>query len=101
VELDLGVAAEDRAPDDHGLHGAVGRLVEELEVVRPDEVVAERLGVSHEGHHELARRLVVQLAWAAHLLETVAVSVWPCSLPETTATAPYSPRQRAVVRITP
>ena len=32
---------------------------------------------------------------------SVSVSVLPASLPETTATAPYSPSARAVVRTTP
>ena len=36
-------------------------------------MVADRLRVPDEGHDELARRLVVQLAWAADLLEAPVV----------------------------
>ena len=73
VELDLRIAAEDRDPHDHRLDGAVGGLVEELDVVRPDEDVADRLSVADERHHELARGLVVELARAADLLELAVV----------------------------
>ena len=69
VELDLRIAAEDRDPHDHRFDRAVCGLVEELDVVRADEDVAERLCVADERHHELARGLVVELARAADLLE--------------------------------
>ena len=73
MELDLRVAAEDRDPHDHRLDRAVGGLVEELEVVRSHEDVAERLCVADERHDELARGLVVELARAADLLELAVV----------------------------
>ena len=73
VQLDLRIAAEDRDPHDHRLDRAVGGLVEELDVVRADEDVAERLSIADERHHELARGLVVELARAADLLEPAVV----------------------------
>ena len=39
--------------------------------------------------------------WIMSSMSVVAVSVFPTIRPDTTATAPYSPRQRAVVRMTP
>ena len=73
MQLDLRVAAEQRDPHDHRLDRTLGGLGEELDVVRPDERLAQRLRVADEGHHELARRLVVELARAADLLEPAVV----------------------------
>ena len=69
MQLDLRVASEERDPNDHRLDRALDRLVQELDIVRPHEELAERLGVTDERHHELARRLVVELARATDLLE--------------------------------
>ena len=73
MQLDLRVASEERDAHDHRLDRALGRLVQELDVVRPHEDVAERLRVADERHHELARRVVVELARAADLLEPAVV----------------------------
>ena len=69
MELDLRVAAEHRHPDDHRLERAVRRLGEELDVVRTDERSADLVRVAHEAHDELVRRMVVELAGRADLLE--------------------------------
>ena len=73
MQLDLRIAPEERHAHDHRLDRALGRLVQELDVVRPDERLAERLSVSHEGHHELTRRLVVELPRAPDLFEPAVV----------------------------
>ena len=73
MELDLRIASQEGDADDHRLDCAVHRLGEEVDVVRPHERLAERLRVADERHHELARRVVVELAWAAGLLEAPVV----------------------------
>ena len=73
MQLDLRVAAEERDPHDHRLDRTLGGFGEELDVVRPDERLAQRLRVAHEGHDELARRLVVELPRAADLFEPAVV----------------------------
>ena len=50
---------------------------------------------------EAAYAPVRSKAWKRSSTCRVSVSVWPESLPETTAIAPNSPSARAVVRITP
>ena len=73
MQLDLGISSEQCHAHDHRLDRTVHRLGEELDVVRPHEDLAQRLGVAHERHDELARRVVVELARAANLLEAAVV----------------------------
>ena len=74
VQLDLRVAAEERDAHDHRLDARPrpARARSSRSCGRTSDV-AERLRVADERHHELARRLVVELARAADLLEPAVV----------------------------
>ena len=73
MELDLHVAAEHGDSHDHRLYRPVAGLVEQLEVVGPDERSAHDVGIADEAHDELGGRCVVQLLRSTDLLECAVV----------------------------
>src|SRR6185312_6777012 len=68
-ELDPDVEPEVHDSLDHDLAGRAVRLERHLEVVRPDEGVAEAVCLADEGHYELVGRLLVDGPWRADLLD--------------------------------
>jgi hypothetical protein len=68
VEVDPGLETEARDPDDGGRHRVVRRLVGEIEIVRPNEQVAEMGDRTEEAHHPVVRRMLVDLVRMPDLL---------------------------------
>ncbi len=72
-ELDAHLEAEMDDPLDHRLVRTVGRLEQQVEIVRAHPAVADPVHGPDEAHHELRRGVLVELARAADLLDPAAV----------------------------
>src|SRR5262249_42615056 len=60
-ELAAGLEAEVHDPADHRLEAVCDRLVADVEVVRSHPALPELVRLADEAHHELGRRMVVEI----------------------------------------
>src|SRR5436190_1224950 len=72
-ELDANLEPEVHDPLDHRLLGAGRRDVRDLDVVRADEQRAPAVDLADEAHHELGRRMLVEVARGPGLLDLAMV----------------------------